>query len=50
MFSQHGEPGIQIKAKVVLKANNIQIWTGYERNSTKYMPEGVPVDNYFTRP
>ena len=28
----------------------IQIWTGYEGNSTKYMPEGVRVDNYFTRP
>ena len=30
--------------------NIIQIWTGYEGNSTKYMPEGVWVDNYFTRP
>ena len=27
-----------------------QIWTGYEGNSAKYMPEGVRVDNYFTRP
>ena len=28
----------------------IQIWTGYEGNSAKYMPEGVRVDNYFPRP
>ena len=28
----------------------IRIWTGYEGNSTKYMPESVRVDNYFTRP
>ena len=32
------------------KGNSIQIWTGYEGNSTKYMPEGVRVDNYFRRP
>ena len=25
----------------------IQLWTGYEDNSTKYMPEGVRVHNYF---
>ena len=31
------------------RCNIIQIWTGYEGNSTKYMPEGVRVDNYFTR-
>ena len=30
--------------------NIIQIWTGYEGNSAKYMPEGVRVDNYFPRP
>ena len=28
----------------------IQIWTGYECNSAKYMPEGVRVDDYFPRP
>ena len=32
------------------EGNSIQIWTGYEGNSTKYMPEGVQVDNYFSRP
>ena len=31
-------------------AHIIQIWTDYEGNSTKYMPEGVRVDNYFPRP
>ena len=35
---------------VKLMINNTQIWTGYEGNSKKYVPEGVWVDNYFTRP
>ena len=35
---------------ILLLHYNIQIWTGYEGNNAKYMPEGVWVDNYFTRP
>ena len=33
-----------------IPVNSIQIWTGYEGDSAKYMPEGVGVDDYFPRP
>ena len=42
--------GTQELMKRLWYLHSIQIWTGYEDNIAKYMPEGVQVDNYFTRP